>query len=579
MKVEKQNTANAIYPSKDKPWMKYFDASCQNLVLPEKSMFDFIYDQNKDYPNDIALEYLDIKVTYEELWANIDKVAKGLTALGVKKDEIVTIAMPNTPEFVYLAYAVNRIGAVMNLIHPLPGKEELIGYLNETESRYFFMFDGTYSIICDDLSKTKVKKAIVVSPAQSLNSIKRWLYRLSKPLKLKKNCIDWDEFLLNGRKTTPVYRERDPKAMAVMSHTGGTTGTPKGVMLSDNAENAVAFQVRNSFPSGKVRQRGVLIVLPPFVNYSFTNGIHEGLYLGSRVILIPDYKADEFHKYYKQYDFSRINDIPPYIIAMLKDKQLEKADLSKIEIIVAGGEAMDKDMEEKVNQFLADHGSAAKITKGYGATECCCSAVWTYPDVNYWNCVGIPFPMMTVKVVEPGTTDELPTMERGEICLTGPTLMLGYFHNQEATDEVIKVHPDGQRWLHMGDLGYIDNDGVVRITGRLKRIIMTKGKDGNPTKMFPERIERAIQKCNEVKLSCVIGIKDPERIRYPKAFVELKAGVEDKQLAEEHIKEVCKKNLPDYQIPEEIEFIDKLPRTSRGKIDYKALGEDSDIEE
>lgn len=567
-----------IYPSIDKPWMKHLSKRAKGLQVPEGTMFDLIYENNKDYPNELALKYMDIQVTFAEMWEHIEEVVKALNALGVREGEIITIAMPNTPEFVYLAYAINRVGAVMNIIHPLPGKEELLGYLEEAQSRYFFMFDGTYAIIKDDLKNTSVEKAIVVSPAYSLAPIKRKLYQLAKFPKLDKTmCIDWKAFLKNGVNSPATTGKTDSDAMAVISHTGGTTGEPKGVMLTNRAMNSVAYQVWQTFDLADRRQLTILVVLPPFVNYSFVNGIHEGLTMGDTLALLPEFKPEDFADYYKQYKPNVINSIPQYCLAMLNDPKLKDMDLSELKYVVAGGEAMDATAEAELNAFLKDHGADMQVTKGYGCTEFTSVVTYTYPEVNFLHSVGIPFPFVNVMIVDPDTNEELPCGERGEICVTGPSLMLGYYKNQEATDEVIKVHADGQRWFHMGDLGFVDEDGIVFITGRIKRIIMTKGDDGNVTKMFPDRIENAINKCEDVNASCVVGVKDDERIHYPKVYIELKDETMDKDLAREHILEICRKKLPNYQIPVEIEFMRELPRTERGKIDYKVLDTDSDL--
>lgn len=567
-----------IYPSIDKPWMKHLSKRAKGLQVPEGTMFDLIYENNKDYPNELALKYMDIQVTFAEMWEKIDEVVKSLNAFGVREGEIITIAMPNTPEFVYLAYAINRVGAVMNIIHPLPGKEELLGYLEEAQSRYFFMFDGTYAIIKEDLKNTSVEKAIVVSPAYSLAPIKRKLYQLAKFPKLDKTmCIDWKAFLKNGVNSPATTGKTDSDAMAVISHTGGTTGEPKGVMLTNRAMNSVAYQVWQTFDLADRRQLTILVVLPPFVNYSFVNGIHEGLTMGDTLALLPEFKPEDFADYYKQYKPNVINSIPQYCLAMLNDPKLKDMDLSELKYVVAGGEAMDATAEAELNAFLKDHGADMQVTKGYGCTEFTSVVTYTYPEVNFLHSVGIPFPFVNVMIVDPDTNEELPCGERGEICVTGPSLMLGYYKNQEATDEVIKVHADGQRWFHMGDLGFVDEDGIVFITGRIKRIIMTKGDDGNVTKMFPDRIENAVNKCEDVNASCVIGVKDDERIHYPKVYIELKDETMDKDLAREHILEICRKKLPNYQIPVEIEFMRELPRTERGKIDYKVLDTDSDL--
>ena len=572
-------TQNTGYPSIDKPWRKFFTDEVLNAELPKQTMFEYIYEANKDYEDQIAIEYLDMKpVTYGQLWEHIETVAKSLTALGVKPGEIVTVAMPNTPEFVYLAYAINRLGAVINIIHPLPGEQELHLYLNEAQSRFFFMFDGTYNLIKNSLKDTPVQTAVVISPAQSLSGIKRTLYKWSKFPKLDKSmCMTWDQFIEAGEGVIPAYFRKDPDTMAVISHTGGTTGEPKGCMLSDTNENAVAFQVRLSFPGADtIRGKCMLVVLPPFVNYSFCNAYHEGMGMGMKLGLIPNYEGGKYHEYHKRHQTAVINSIPQMCQGMLHEKELEDMDLSSLEYIAIGGEAMDKDLELQFNEFLKAHGAKMTATKGYGCTEFASVISFTYPEVNFPNSVGVPMPMVTIKVVEPDTTDELTYGEVGEVCVTGPSLMLGYYKNQEETDDIIKIHPDGQRWLHMGDLGKIGPDGVLVITGRIKRILATLGPDGNPTKMFPDRIEKAIRRCEDVELCCVVGVRDDERMFIPKAFIELKDPSLDKEKVQANIIEKCKEKLPDYQIPQIFEFVDELPRTPRGKVDYRQL-EESDI--
>ena len=572
-------TQTTGYPSIDKPWRKFFTEEVMNTELPKQTMFEYIYEANKGYEDKIAIEYLDMKpVTYGQLWEHIETVAKSLTALGVKPGEIVTVAMPNIPEFVYLAYAINRIGAVINIIHPLPGEQELHLYLEEAQSRFFFMFDGTYNLIKDSLKDTPVQTAVVISPAQSLSGIKRTIYKWTKFPKLDKSmCLTWDQFIDAGDGVIPAFYRKDPDTMAVISHTGGTTGEPKGCMLSDTNENAVAFQVRLSFPGADtIRGKCMLVVLPPFVNYSFCNAYHEGMGMGMKLGLIPNYEGGKYHEYHKRHQTAVINSIPQMCQGMLHEEELKDMDLSSLEYIAIGGEAMDKDLELQFNEFLKEHGAKMTATKGYGCTEFSSVISFTYPEVNFPNSVGVPMPMVTIKVVEPGTTDELPYGEVGEVCVTGPSLMLGYYKNQEETDNIIKIHPDGQRWLHMGDLGKIGPDGVLVITGRIKRILATLGPDGNPTKMFPDRIEKAIRRCEDVELCCVVGVRDDERMFIPKAFIELKDPSLDKEKVQANIIEKCKEKLPDYQIPQIFEFVDELPRTPRGKVDYRQL-EESDI--
>lgn len=578
--VEKLDTSKKkeIYPITDKPWLKFFTKETLEKPFEKKSMYQWIYDFNKDYPDEIALQYLGINITYKQLFENIKKVSDALKGLGVEEGEIVTLAMPSTPEVVYLIYALNRIGAVANIIHPLPSVNELHFYLEEVQSRFFFMFDGTYDLIRDTLADTPVEKAIIVSPAASLPVFKRKLYRMANKLHMDKHqCMEWEAFLKLGNGVDSQAVERDHDAMALISHTGGTTGDPKGVMLSDNNENAEVFQIINSIPNE--RQKVMMLVLPPFVNYSFTNGIHEGLSVGCKVALLPKYEVGKYHEYHKQYQPNYINSIPAYVLAMTKEKELRNMDLSSLEFLVAGGEAMDASSEKAVNDFLHSHGCKSDLQKGYGATEMVSGSTVTRADVNVPDSAGIPMFMLDASAFDLDTNEPLPVNKKGELCFSGPTICLGYYKNQKSTDKLIHVHKDGKRWLHTGDIGFISEDGDIFITGRIKRIIMTKGKDGNPTKMFPDRIERTIQRVKAVNACCVVGVKDPKRIHIPRAFIELRDPNANKKAIKKEILNTCKNHLPEYQVPSQIVFVDKLPRTPRGKIDYKALDTDSDVKE
>ena len=220
---------------------------------------------------------------------------------------------------------------------------------------------------------------------------------------------------------------------------------------------------------------------------------------------------------------------------------------------------------------LNAHGAKTSLFKGLGSTEMTGGATQTYAHCNDPGSVGIPLVMIDSAIVSPVSNKEVTYNEEGEICFSGPTVMMGYYNNSEETENIIKTHEDGKRWLHTGDLGYITEDGVIYVTGRIKRLIMTKGSDEQVTKLFPDRIEEVVNKHPAVRISCVIGVADKDRINYPKAVIELNDGYAESKELKREIIQFCKGKLPDYQIPDEVEFRDALPRTDRGKVDYRAL--------
>lgn len=560
------------YPSIDKPWLKYYSEETINAPLPECSIYEYLWKNNKDFTDDIALIYFGKNITYGELFENIDETEKALISVGVKENDIVTVALPTIPEALYLVYALNKLGAIANMIHPLAGENEIVNYLNEVKITHFFMFYGTYEIVKNSLNKTTVKTGVVISAADSLPFGLKQLYRLKTKEKSSfssNTLICWNRFLKQGKNTTVSAYKKDPNTPAVISHTGGTTGEPKGVVVSDISVNTLIWEIGCNLPHD--RQEIMMPVLPPFINYSLVNCMLEPLAFGFKVVLIPKYGPEKFDEYINKYHPNHINSIPAYWEALLSNERIKTTDLSCLCHVFYGGEGMNEKIEESVNNLLLSRGAKYKLAKGLGSTEMVSAATASYQECNLLGSVGIPLVKVNCKIVVPETGEEIACNKEGEICFSGPQLMIGYYNNQAATDDIIKVHKDGERWLHTGDLGYLNDDGVLFVSGRIKRIIMTKGKDGVVTKMFPDRIEKVVMEHPAIELCCAVGVADETRINYAKVFAVLATGfTESKELTEE-ILALCYENLPEYMMPETIVYSKDLPRTERGKVDYRAL--------
>ena len=564
------------YPSIDKPWLKYYSEEAINAELPKCTIYEYLWKNNKEYPNDIAIEYMGRKISYEELFEHIDECVRALTVLEVKPGDIVTVALPSIPEVLYIVYALNKMGAVANMIHPLAGEKEIINYINEVNSEVAVIYEGTYRLIKDVISASTVKHVVVVSAEDSLPISIKWLYfaKNKMPKISERNVfVNWRHFieLGTGAKVTPVIK--DSSTVAIISHTGGTTGEPKGVMCSDKNINALIWQIGCNLPHR--RQERYMSVLPPFINYSLVNSMLEGLAFGFRVILIPKYEKDKFDEYIKKYQPNHISSIPDYWEAILSNEKLKTMDLSCLRYVFYGGEAMEDKKEKEVNRLLRSCGAHTNLRKGLGSTEMVSASTVTYDDCNMPGSVGVPLVKINCKIVEPGTCNELTYNKIGEVCFSGDTMMLGYYNESKATADIIKVHPDGDQWLHTGDLGYKTENGILFVSGRIKRILMTKGNDGIITKLFPVRIEKAVMLHPSVNLCCVIGIPDERRVHYPKAYLVLNEGYEMTGQLKEEILKQCQEVLPDYMIPLEIAVRESLPRTERGKIDYRVLEKES----
>lgn len=559
------------FPSIDKPWLKYYSEEAINAPLPECSIYEYLLEKNSDFPKDIAINYLGRKITFGELFKRIDETAAAFAAVGVKPKEIVTLALPSIPEALYCIYALNKIGAVANMIHPLAGRREIINYLNEVESRVAVLFDGTYKLLECDLSETRLDHAVIVTAGESLPFGIKQIYAIkNKPPKLTgPKTVTWRSFVTAGMGTPIPKVKKDIYDTAVISHTGGTTGEPKGVMCSDRNCNALIWQIGQTIEHK--RQERMLLVLPPFINYSLVNGVFEPFSFGHTVIMLPKYEPEKLVNYIRKYKFNHTNTIPAYVEYLLNSKIKDREDFSCLNFIYCGGEAISIAMEKRINAILLSHGAHYPLGKGLGSTEMISSAALTTVNNNVPGSVGSPAPRVNCGIFAPEGGEELQYNEAGEICFSGPTVMLGYYKKPEETAKVVHIHKDGQRWLHTGDLGYIDEDGVLFVTGRIKRIIMIKGKDGNISKLFPDRIEKAVGTHPAVRACCVVGVPDEKRINYAKAYVELNEGFTPSEELAREICRACKDKVPDYQVPEEGEFFPVIPRTERGKVDYRAL--------
>ncbi len=562
------------YPSVDKPWLKYYTEEAINAPLPECTIYEYLVENNRAYPKDIAIHYLGRRITYGELFKRIDETAAAFAALGVAPGEIVTVALPSIPEALYCVYALNKIGAVANMIHPLAGTDELIHYLNEVESRIAILFDGTYKLIEKRIGETKLKHAIVVSAGESLLfGLKQFYYANNPKVWLPQDSVfrSWAWFQKGGKGTTVPAYAKNPDTLALISHTGGTTGEPKGVMCSDRSCNALMWQLLCAFTYK--RQECSLNVLPPFINYSLLESILAMLAVGFIVVLIPKYEPMSFGKYIKRYRPNQVLSIPAYWEALLSIDGIEKIDMTCFKNLYSGGEKVDAMVEAKINRLLKQCGANTQVYNCVGATEMMAGATIIYDCCYTVGSVGIPMVKVDCKIVNPGSDEELTYGCEGEICFSGKTMMSGYYKNAEATDEVIKTHRDGKKWFHTGDIGYIDKNGAVFVTGRIKRILMTKGKDGNISKIFPDRIEKVISQHPAVAVNCAIGVPDPERVHIPVAYIVPNEDRANCERIEKELRELCKAQLPEYMRPDRFLFVEELPRTARGKIDYRALEE------
>ncbi len=552
------------YPSKDKPWLKYYKDEAVNAELPKCTIWQYVYDNNQDNMNGTALNYYGRKVTYREFFENVDKAAKAFTALGVKRQEIVTIVSMHTPEAIYMIYGLNRIGAVANMIYPTSDARAVEKELRATKSSvlvYLSLFEEAVS----DRAALNDLHIIRLDVSDSMPPVMKKLCRLKSKYRIPKGEYSFSKFLKLGKKVELPKVEYNAYDTAVIVHTGGTTGVPKGVMLSNLNLNVVALQY--SQLGYEFRRNDVsLDMLPPFIGFGISIGMHLPLCLGMEINLWidlqPEHVVNAVEKIKPRHFISG-----PVIVACMMKREMR--DMSYLSTFGGGGESLTVEQEERLNRYLHKHGFQGDYAQGYGMTELSATVCTDIPSAGRVGTVGIPLPLVNIKIVAKDD-EELSCGEEGEICISSPSMMLGYYNNQEETDRIIRIDDNGERWIYTGDIGSVDEDGFLHLKGRIKRIYITRDTKQNVCKLFPSEIENKLKEITDVVECGVVAKNDVERENVAVAFVTVKAGV-DKTYIENELMEHARLNLIDYMVPEKIIILDELPHTKGNKVDYREL--------
>lgn len=567
-------TQNPVYASQAKPWLKYYDQKFIDQTLPALSAFEYVCQRSKNHLNDTALEYYGRKFTYADLIVNVKKTAAALRGAGVKKGDIITVVSIMTPEIIALFYAADMMGATLNLVDPRYSVEGIREYIEEVDSHLLVCLNVVYERCRQAAKRTNVEKVIVLSPADSLPPVMAVGYKLTTPDKNKyaSNVIRWKQFIKGGEGQSTASEPYDPDHACVVVHTGGTTGSPKGVMLTDDCFNGIALQFQ-AYPKLFHRGQKLMNVMPPFIAYGFACGIHLPLVLGFTVIIIPNLDPAKLGSLVLKHKPEHMFGVPTHYQQLASDPKLRDKDLSFIINYAAGGDSLSRGAEQTVNDFLAAHGARYPIAKGYGMTEVSSAATVAAGLDNKPGSVGIPMVNTVVAAFEPGTDQELPIGQRGELCISGPCLMKGYYNKPEETAILLRRHPDGRVWAHTGDMGYLDEDGFVYLDSRIKRMIIRH--DG--FKVFPSMIENVVSRHPAVHQCSVVGCADKDHTqgRLPFVYIVLKSDTtaKKKQVIRE-LERMCAEELPEYVQPVAYKFISSMPMTPVGKVDYRQLEAD-----
>lgn len=533
------------------------------------TLFEEISKTAEKYPRVTALEYMGKRVTYGELIKQIEKVASAFYSEGIKKGDKVTLCMPNCIQAVVAFYALNRIGAVVNMIHPLSAENEIAHFVCFSESKAILIPDLFYHKLKGIGDSLKDVTVIVTGMADALGLPKRIAYRLlskTERITYGKRVLAWRKFI----KRTALLPETDFSAedIAAILYSGGTTGKTKGIMLTNLNFNSCAKGVMAAGDCITVGNK-MLAIMPIFHGFGLGVCVHTALVAGGTSILVPRFTPATFVELIRKHRPNYIAGVPTLFEAMLRIDGVKNIDLSCLEGVFCGGDSLSPELKERFDKFLKEHGSKEQIREGYGLTECVTASCLT-PRYKYKKgSIGLPFPDTEYMIADVKTGEQLPLMTEGEILIKSPLVMKGYLKNPEDTDKALEQRQDGI-WLHTGDLGYMDEDGFVYFKQRLKRVIITSGFN-----VYPSQVEAVIDAHEAVRMSCVIGVKDEYRVQRIKAFISLNEGYAPSDELTEEIRKHCEKNLAKYALPREYEYREDLPVTLVGKVNYRILEEEA----
>ena len=561
------------------PWTAYYGSTPATLDYPHKTMYQLLSDAAAQYPGNTAYIFMGKKTGYPEFMKRIDAAAKGLYHMGIRKGDKVTICMANTPQALDCFYALNRIGAIPNMIHPLSAAKEIAFYLNFSKSKAILTLAQFYDKVASIKDELEQPTTILIARiADELPLPLNILYPATKGGKADRvpegnGFTLWYDMVKAGKNTALPADDGQFDDCGAILYSGGTTGTTKGIMLSNLNFNALGLQTIAASGFGSVAGMKMLSVMPVFHGFGLGIGIHTALIGGATCILIPQFSVKTYAETLVKQKPNIIPGVPTLFEALLRAENLQGVDLSFLKGIFSGGDSLSPELKKKVDAFLKEHNCSEQIREGYGTTECVTASCLTPKDYARSGSIGVPFPDVYYKIVAPGTTEELPANTEGEICIAGPTVMLGYMDNPEETAQTLRRHVDGRIWLHTGDLGRMDQDGFVYFRQRIKRMLVTSGYN-----VYPSQLENIIDHHDKVLISCVIGVKDEYRGQKIKAFVVPMPGVEPTEELKKEILDYCANHIAKYAMPREIEFRTELPKTLVGKVAYRVLEEEANAQ-
>lgn len=555
------------------PWKAHLGDVPMHLDYFQGTMFEAVEAIARKYPDGVAFDFMGRSTTYRELVRETETCAKALKTLGIREGDKVTIAMPNCPQAIYMFYAVNLVGGIASMIHPLSAEKEIEFYLKDSGAVAAITLDQFYGKFAAIRENTGISNLIITSIQDALSPAMKVGYALTEGRKIPKlpedaPVIRWREFRALHKCGHNFRIRRKANDPAVILYSGGTTGTSKGIVLTNLNFNALGQQVIAANPMFRPGDK-MLSAMPIFHGFGLGVCIHTMLSQGGRCILVPRFTPKSYAKDLVKNRCNFIAGVPTLYEALLRLNDMDGADLSCLKGVFSGGDSLSVELKKKLDKFLYDHKATIQVREGYGTTEtvtaCCLTPAHMYKEGS----IGLPFPDTYIKIVKPGTDEELPYGEQGEIVLAGPTVMKEYMGHPEETAQTLRTHSDGLTWVYTGDLGTMDNQGFIYFKGRAKRMIVTSGYN-----VYPAQLENILDAHKLVQMSCVIGVPDSYKMQKVKAFVKLVPGAKPNEETKQILMDYCRKHIAKYAMPYDIAFKEDMPKTLVGKVAYRVLEEE-----
>jgi long-chain acyl-CoA synthetase len=553
-----------------RPWLAHYGDVPATLDYPDVGLYEALSRSARARTDAPAADFLGAVLTYGELLGAVDRCAAGLAEAGLGVGDRITISMPTSPQGVIAFYAAAKLGAVSSLIHPLSTPAEIEGYLTRSGSRVALTLDVFYGAFAEVRDRTPLETLILARIPDYLPLPKRLGFWATRGRKIPRvpaeaDVVWWRELV--GTSSDVAAAAVGSSDLAAVLYSGGSTGSPKGIMLShaNFVSEATQLAAWVHLDASDV----VLAALPIFHGFGLAALINAPLLNGARVVLVPQFSPQIVAELLRSKRPTLTAGPPTLFEALARDPSLRKADLSSLRAAFSGADTLQDPVRERFEALVAKRGGTVRLLEGYGLTEAVTAIMGMPLHERRPQSIGLPFPDMLAKICEPETTTEVAPGGEGEMCFSGPAVMLGYLDDPESTTDTLKRHDDGRIWLHTGDIGRMDEEGFFYFVSRLKRMIKSSGFN-----VYPAQVEAVLYEHPAVAEACVVGVPDEAQGERVKAFVVVSGTATAGPELERELITWCRERLIKWSCPREVEFRPELPRTRVGKIDFAALARD-----